>query len=95
VNSHAKAHLGRTQVLVTRLGLGTAPLGGLYSPVPHEDALHTIDAAWQGGIRFFDTAPLYGHGLAEMRLGEALARRPRESYVIATKVGRLLEPTTP
>jgi len=95
VNSHAKAHLGRSQVLVTRLGLGTAPLGGLFAPVAHEDALRTIDAAWQGGIRFFDTAPLYGHGLAEMRLGEALARHPRESYVVATKVGRLLEPMTP
>jgi len=94
VNSHAKVHLGRSQVLVTRLGLGTAPLGGLFAPVAHEDALRTIDAAWQAGVRFFDTAPLYGHGLAETRLGEALARRPRDSYVLATKVGRLLHPVT-
>jgi aryl-alcohol dehydrogenase-like predicted oxidoreductase len=77
---------------VTRLGLGTAPLSGLYAPVAHEDALRTIDAAWHAGIRFFDTAPLYGHGLAETRLGEALANRPRDSYVLATKVGRLLRP---
>ena len=86
--------LGRTKVSVTRLGLGTAPLGGLYAPVADEAALRTIDAAWQAGVRFFDTAPLYGHGLAETRLGEALAGRPRDSYVLATKVGRLLRPVT-
>ena len=79
---------------MTRLGLGTAPLGGLYAPVADEDALRTIDAAWQAGIRFFDTAPLYGHGLAEIRLGEALAGRARDRYALATKVGRLLHPMT-
>ena len=84
--------MGSTDVSVTRLGLGTAPLGGLYAPVARDEALRTIDAAWQAGIRFFDTAPLYGHGLAEIRLGEALAKRPRDSYVLATKVGRLLRP---
>jgi D-threo-aldose 1-dehydrogenase len=92
VNPRETARLGRTDVSVTRLGLGTAPLGGLYAPVAHDDALRTIDAAWQAGIRFFDTAPLYGHGLAEMRLGEALGNRPRDEYVLATKVGRLLRP---
>src|SRR5205814_8782499 len=66
----------------------------LYAPVTDDDALRTIDAAWQAGVRFFDTAPLYGHGLAESRLGEALAARPRDSYVLATKVGRLLRPVT-
>ena len=86
--------LGRTKVNVTRLGFGTAPLGGLYAPVTDEAALRTIDAAWQAGVRFFDTAPLYGHGLAETRLGEALASRPRDSFVLATKVGRLLRPVT-
>jgi D-threo-aldose 1-dehydrogenase len=89
-----QVRLGRTRVAVTRLGLGTAPLGGLYHPVAHETALRTIDAAWQAGVRFFDTAPLYGHGLAELRLGEALAGRPPDSYVLATKVGRLLRPVT-
>ena len=92
MNLRDTAPLGHSAVSVTRLGLGTAPLGGLYAPLPHEDALRTIDAAWQAGIRFFDTAPLYGHGLAETRLGEALANRPRDSYVLATKVGRLLRP---
>src|SRR5262245_13713782 len=92
MNPRETALLGSSAVSVTRLGLGTAPLGGLYAQVAHEDALRTIDAAWEAGIRFFDTAPLYGHGLAEIRLGEALANRPRDSYVLATKVGRLLQP---
>ena len=75
---------------LTPLGLGTAPLGGLYSPVSDEEAHRVIDTAWHHGIRFFDTAPLYGHGAAERRLGAALAGRPRDRYVLATKVGRLL-----
>jgi D-threo-aldose 1-dehydrogenase len=72
------------------LGLGTAPLGGLYSPISDDEAQRVIDAAWNHGLRFFDTAPLYGHGSAERRLGAVLAGRPRDSYVLATKVGRLL-----
>jgi len=72
------------------LGLGTAPLGGLFSPVPGDQACAVIDAAWERGIRFFDTAPLYGHGASERRLGEVLRGRPRDDFVLATKVGRLL-----
>jgi D-threo-aldose 1-dehydrogenase len=64
----------------------------LFSEVEEDVALATIDAAWDRGIRFFDTAPLYGHGLAEERLGKALAGRPRDEYIVATKVGRLLKP---
>jgi D-threo-aldose 1-dehydrogenase len=74
-----------------RLGLGTAPLGGLFEEVTERDALETIDAAYASGLRFFDTAPLYGYGLAEERLGSALGGRAHE-YVLSTKVGRLLEP---
>jgi len=92
VNLRKTARLGRTDVSVAAVSLRTTPLGGLYASVAHDDALRTIEAAWQAGIRFFDTAPLYGHGLAEMRLGEALAYRPRNDYVLATKVGRLLQP---
>jgi len=77
-------------VPVTTLGLGTAPLGGLFSEVGDDAATATVDAAWDRGIRFFDTAPLYGYGNAERRLGRALAVRPRDEYTIATKVGRLL-----
>ncbi len=74
------------------LGLGTGPLGGLFEDVSAQAADHTVDAAWSLGVRFFDTAPLYGSGLAEERLGLALSRRPREEYTISTKVGRVLRP---
>jgi len=57
--------LGRTELTVTRVGLGTAPLGGLYEDVSDDQARTTIDRAWECGLRFFDTAPLYGHGRAE------------------------------
>ena len=75
-----------------RLGLGCAPLGNLYRAVDEDTATATVDTAWDAGIRLFDTAPLYGHGLSETRLGAALAGRPRDEYVLATKVGRLLVP---
>ena len=76
------------------VGLGCAPLGNLYDAIDDDDATATVDAAWDRGIRFFDTAPLYGHGLSEARLGTALAGRPRDDYVLSTKVGRVLEPVT-
>jgi D-threo-aldose 1-dehydrogenase len=85
------ARLGRTDVEVTTLGLGTAPLGGLFEPVSDADAAAVIDAAWEGGVRFFDTAPWYGFGRAETRVGPAL--RGRAGWSLSTKVGRLLEPS--
>ena len=78
----------------TRMGLGTAPLGGLFAEVSPQAALDTVDAAWDLGVRFFDTAPLYGSGLAEERLGQALSGRPRDEYTVSTKVGRVLRPGT-
>lgn len=78
--------------LVGRLALGCAPLGNLFRAVDGDLATATVDAAWERGVRLFDTAPLYGHGLSETRLGAALAGRPREDYLLATKVGRLLVP---
>jgi D-threo-aldose 1-dehydrogenase len=85
--------LGATQVAVTPLGLGTGPLGNLYHAVDDDRARATVDAAWEAGVRFFDTAPHYGLGLAERRLGAALRERPRDAYTVSTKVGRVLEPT--
>ncbi|HYI52975.1 MAG TPA: aldo/keto reductase [Microlunatus sp.] len=76
-----------------RLGLGTAGIGNLFHEVSDQDAREVVDAAWAGGIRYFDTAPHYGLGLAERRLGAALARHPRNEFLLSTKVGRLLEPT--
>ncbi|QDP23450.1 aldo/keto reductase [Bradyrhizobium cosmicum] len=75
---------------VTSIGLGSAPLGGLFRPVSDADAYATLERGWSAGIRFYDTAPLYGFGLAERRLGTFLRQQPRDSYVISTKVGRLL-----
>jgi aryl-alcohol dehydrogenase-like predicted oxidoreductase len=94
VDPTARVRLGRTGLTVTRLGLGLAPLGGLYQPIGDETALATVNRAWDLGLRFFDTAPLYGHGLSERRVGAALASRPRAEFVLATKVGRVLVPGT-
>jgi D-threo-aldose 1-dehydrogenase len=77
-------------LLPHKLGFGTAPLGNMFRDIPEAEARATVDAAWNDGIRYFDNAPFYGAGLAEMRMGEALAGRPREDYVISTKVGRLV-----
>lgn len=72
------------------IGFGTAPLGNMFRDIPEAEARATVDAAWDRGVRYFDTAPFYGAGLAEIRLGEALARRDRDDYVLSTKVGRLV-----
>ena len=80
---------------MTRLGLGSAPLGGLFEEVADDEAHRVVETAWQAGIRFFDTAPLYGHGLAEQRLGAVLRTKPRDEFVLATKVGRLLRAGAP
>jgi len=86
------APLGRTGLRVTRLGFGTAEIGGLFRAVDEEDAQATLKRAWELGIRYFDTAPLYGYGNAERRLGRLLAGQPREAFVLSSKVGRLLYP---
>jgi len=87
--------LGDTGVSVTRLGLGLASIGGLFEPVDDARAAATIDAAWQNGIRLFDTAPVYGYGRSEARTGNALRSRPRDEFVLCTKVGRLIVPGGP
>jgi D-threo-aldose 1-dehydrogenase len=87
--------LGRSRVSVTEMSFGGAAIGNLFSEVSEDDARAAVEAAWEGGIRTFDTAPHYGLGLSERRLGDALRHRPRDEYVISTKVGRLLEPAGP
>lgn len=84
--------LGRTDLEVTTLGFGSAALGELFVKVPEPQAHATLQAAWDAGIRYFDTAPHYGTGLAERRLGSFLADRPRAEVTVSTKVGRLLVP---
>jgi D-threo-aldose 1-dehydrogenase len=87
--------LGRSGLRVSALGLGTAPLGNLFTPVAEPDADATVGAALDAGLTYIDTAPHYGLGLAERRLGRALAELPRDSFVLSTKVGRLVRPLDP
>lgn len=85
-----RRRLGRISIEVTELGFGAAPIGNLHAAMSDEAAATTVECAWRRGIRYFDTAPHYGLGLSERRLGKALAGRPREEYVVSTKVGRRL-----
>ncbi|WP_327689978.1 aldo/keto reductase [Streptomyces tubercidicus] len=84
--------LGRSDVTVTALGFGAAALAGLFTPVDEDEAAAALEAAWEVGIRYFDTAPHYGLGLSERRLGAVLRTKPRDTYTVSTKVGRLLVP---
>ena len=84
----------RTGVEISRLSLGTAAIGGLYTSVSDEDCTETILTAVDNGINFIDTAPHYGKGTSERRIGRALAGRDRSTFVISTKIGRLLVPST-
>jgi D-threo-aldose 1-dehydrogenase len=88
----ARRRVGKTKLMLTALGFGGAPVGNLYAPLDDEAALAAIERAWAGGVRYFDTAPHYGQGLSEHRLGQALRRRPRGDFVLSTKVGRLMVP---
>ncbi|WP_037886356.1 aldo/keto reductase [Streptomyces sp. NRRL S-646] len=81
-----------TSVALSDLGFGASVIGNLYRVTPVEEATAAVDAAWEAGIRYFDTAPHYGLGLSERRLGAALRGRPRDEYVVSSKVGRLLVP---
>lgn len=95
-----KAHsrevvLGSTGLRTTAMGLGTVPLGNYLEAMTDDEAMALLDAVWDQGVRLYDTAPFYGSGLAERRLGESLASRPRDEYVLVTKVGRLLRSDVP
>jgi D-threo-aldose 1-dehydrogenase len=87
--------LGKSKVQVTELGFGGGPLGGLFEPLSDECAAQTLEAAWDSGIRYFDTSPHYGIGHSERRTGELLRGKPREEWTLSTKVGRLLVPQDP
>ncbi len=92
MNRFQQRRIGRTDLEVSVLGLGGAPLGDLYERIPRERALATLETAYDRGVRLFDTAPLYGHGLSEHRFGHVLRDKPRAEFVISTKVGRWLRP---
>lgn len=84
--------IGQTALEVTEYSFGGASLGNLYQAVTRNDAAAVLDTAWNAGMRYFDTAPHYGFGLSERRFGDYLRDKPRDSYVLSTKVGRLLKP---
>ncbi len=87
--------LGNGGVSLTELGFGSAPLGNLYRAISDEDADAILAQAWDGGVRYYDTAPLYGFGLSETRLNRFLRDKPRDDYVLSSKVGRLLQACPP
>jgi len=82
--------LGRTPVRVTELGLGTSPLGENWDIIEEGEARSLLAAAWDGGVRYFDTSPWYGKGQSEHRVGRAFYRQPRDQFVISSKIGRVL-----
>ena len=86
---------GSSAIDFTELGCGTAPLGNLYRAIGDDEARAVLDRAWAGGVRYFDTAPLYGLGLSERRLGALLRGKDRDDYVLSTKAGRLLAACAP
>ena len=90
-----KRRLGQTALEVTSLGFGGAPIGGFRATIPEAEAQSLLDAAWEGGVRFFDTSPFYGYGRSELRVGHALRQHPREAYVLSTKIGRVMRPLRP
>src|SRR5882672_2696948 len=87
--------IGTTNLDVTELGLGGAPMGGFRATISDAEATALIDAAYQDGVRYFDTSPFYGYGRSELRMGAALRQKPRDEYVLSTKVGRILHAMKP
>ena len=87
-----KRRFGRVGLQISTIGYGAAPIGNIFRAIDEDAAQALIAHAWDSGIRYFDTAPLYGHGLSEHRVGHGLLHRPREEYIISTKVGRRLLP---
>src|SRR5215475_835185 len=80
----------RESLLNGPLGFGSAALGNMFRNIPDAEADATVEAAWTAGIRFFDTAPFYGAGLSEIRLGKELAKHDRSEYLLSSKVGRII-----
>lgn len=92
MNPHDKVKFGRVDLEVTPFGFGTAPLGNIFREIDEETSDAMFQHAWDAGIRYFDTAPMYGHGLAELRTGHSLRWKEREEFILSSKVGRVLKP---
>jgi D-threo-aldose 1-dehydrogenase len=95
VNVLPKRPIGKTKLEVTTLGLGGAPMGGFRATISDAEAAAIVETAWQDGVRYYDTSPFYGYGRSELRMGAALREKPRDEYVLSTKVGRILHPLKP
>lgn len=87
-----KVKFGRTDLEVTAFGFGTAPIGNIFREIDEETSDGMIQSAWDAGVRYYDTAPMYGHGLAELRTGHSLRWKNRDAFVLSSKVGRVLKP---
>jgi D-threo-aldose 1-dehydrogenase len=90
-----RRRVGKTRLEVTTLGLGGAPMGGFRATIPEAEAVAFTDAAYELGVRYFDTSPYYGYGRSELRMGAALREKPRDSYVLSTKIGRIFHAMKP
>ena len=87
--------VGKTKLEVTELGLGGAPMGGFRANISDAEAVTLTDAGYDAGVRYFDTSPFYGYGRSELRMGAALREKPRDSYVLSTKIGRIMHAMKP
>lgn len=92
MNPGQKAKFGRVDLEVTAFGFGTAPLGNIFREIDEETSDAMFQSAWNAGVRYYDTAPMYGHGLAELRTGHSLRWKNRDDFVLSSKVGRILRP---
>ena len=90
-----KRRIGKTKVEVTTLGLGGAPMGGFRATISDTEAMAIVDEAWAGGVRYYDTSPFYGYGRSELRFGAGLREKPRDEFILSTKIGRILQPLRP
>lgn len=90
-----KRRVGKTKIEVTTIGLGGAPMGGFRATIPDAEAHALTEAAWDLGVRYYDTSPFYGYGRSELRMGGALREKPREDFILSTKIGRIMHPMRP
>lgn len=92
MNPHDKVKFGRVDLEVTPFGFGTAPIGNIFREIDEDTSDAMIQHAWDAGVRYYDTAPMYGHGLAELRTGHSLRWKERDDFILSSKVGRILKP---
>lgn len=92
MNPSQKRRFGRVDLEVSAFSFGTAPIGNIFQPISEQESDAMIQTAWDAGVRFYDTAPMYGHGLSELRTGQSLRWKNRDEFVLSSKVGRVLKP---